>query len=164
MQSSQSAFVGSFHGYQLCALYIAGNPLQPSRRCLQDVLVIMQDPAVPMSFLRCKPIGLMPMVDSGCATHSLFSMPQAVDYLLARRRARDVHGHACSVGASSMHHSAESTVALQCCCHCHASLGQEKTKGLIYESNKLGVFSCLLWSALRQQSMLLTALLVQGER
>ena len=30
-----------------------------------DVLVLMQEPVVPFSFLRCKPIGVMQMVDSG---------------------------------------------------------------------------------------------------
>ena len=31
----------------------------------QDVLVLMQAPVVPMSFLRAKPIGVMPMIDQG---------------------------------------------------------------------------------------------------
>jgi Inorganic pyrophosphatase len=31
----------------------------------QDVLVLMQEPVVPMSFLRCKPIGVMQMLDQG---------------------------------------------------------------------------------------------------
>jgi len=30
-----------------------------------DVLVLMQEPVVPMSFLRAKPIGVMPMIDQG---------------------------------------------------------------------------------------------------
>ena len=30
-----------------------------------DVLVLMQEPVVPFSFLRCKPIGVMEMVDQG---------------------------------------------------------------------------------------------------
>lgn len=30
-----------------------------------DVLVLMQEPVYPMSFLRAKPIGLMPMIDQG---------------------------------------------------------------------------------------------------
>eukprot|EP00004_Rigifila_ramosa_P001303 TRINITY_DN1121_c0_g1_i1.p2 TRINITY_DN1121_c0_g1~~TRINITY_DN1121_c0_g1_i1.p2 ORF type:complete len:198 (-),score=51.85 TRINITY_DN1121_c0_g1_i1:42-602(-) len=30
-----------------------------------DVLVIMQEPVLPMSFLRAKPIGVMPMIDQG---------------------------------------------------------------------------------------------------
>ena len=33
--------------------------------CLQDVLVLMQAPVVPMSFLRAKPIGVMQMIDQG---------------------------------------------------------------------------------------------------
>lgn len=32
---------------------------------MQDVLVLMQAPVVPMSFLRAKPIGVMPMIDQG---------------------------------------------------------------------------------------------------
>lgn len=32
---------------------------------VQDVLVLMQAPVVPMSFLRAKPIGVMPMIDQG---------------------------------------------------------------------------------------------------
>ena len=32
---------------------------------LQDVLVLMQAPVVPMSFLRAKPIGVMQMIDQG---------------------------------------------------------------------------------------------------
>jgi hypothetical protein len=34
---------------------------------MQDVLVIMQESTVPMAFLRIKPIGVMEMLDQGCA-------------------------------------------------------------------------------------------------
>lgn len=34
-------------------------------RTLQDVLVLMQESCVPMSFLRCIPIGVMQMIDQG---------------------------------------------------------------------------------------------------
>lgn len=37
----------------------------PPNWCVQDVLVLMQAPVVPMSFLRAKPIGVMQMIDQG---------------------------------------------------------------------------------------------------
>ena len=37
----------------------------PLSLCVQDVLVLMQAPVVPMSFLRAKPIGVMQMIDQG---------------------------------------------------------------------------------------------------
>ena len=37
----------------------------PLNLCVQDVLVLMQAPVVPMSFLRAKPIGVMQMIDQG---------------------------------------------------------------------------------------------------
>ena len=39
--------------------------LQRIHELLQDVLVLMQAPVVPMSFLRAKPIGVMQMIDQG---------------------------------------------------------------------------------------------------
>ena len=39
--------------------------MNQSSAYLQDVLVLMQAPVVPMSFLRAKPIGVMQMIDQG---------------------------------------------------------------------------------------------------
>ncbi|KAA6418088.1 MAG: soluble inorganic pyrophosphatase [Trebouxia sp. A1-2] len=46
----------------LLELFRLFNPLN---LCVQDVLVLMQAPVVPMSFLRAKPIGVMQMIDQG---------------------------------------------------------------------------------------------------
>ena len=62
-----SSFCNHGHEPQVAAglLLVFFRLFNPLNLCVQDVLVLMQAPVVPMSFLRAKPIGVMQMIDQG---------------------------------------------------------------------------------------------------
>ena len=75
--AAERGIVGALHGHALtcgraCSAQLMGS--LPGLT-LQDVLVLMQEPVVPMSFMRAKPIGVMGMIDQVCTDTGAMSVP-----------------------------------------------------------------------------------------